>query len=93
MGYETQECGFTSYMGRVIYNLRSLLKVQTYLPLPTDPTREKPAISPICTGREFHTFPDGIRDTRMRLYQLHGPRNFQFEIFTHTLTKHTGTNP
>ncbi len=28
-------------------------------PLPTDPTREKPVISPVHTGCEFRTFSDG----------------------------------
>ena len=56
------------------------LKVQIFLPLPTDPTPEKPVISPICTGCEFQTFPDGKRATKMRLYRLHGPHDLQFEL-------------
>ena len=47
--------------------------------LPTDPTPEKPMISPICTVCEFRTVSDEKRATTMRLYRLHGLRDLQFE--------------
>ena len=36
-----------------------LLKVQTFLPLPTDPTPEKPVMSPICTAVNSEPSPMG----------------------------------
>ena len=51
-------------------------------PLPSDPTPEKPVISPRCRECGFRTLSDGKRATDVRLYRLHGPRDFQFEIMS-----------
>ncbi len=59
----------------------SLLKVQAFPPLPTDPTPEKPVVLPVRSGSEFRTLAEGKRATKTRLYRLHGPRDSQSEIF------------